>query len=125
MRKNQFINLIVEWRFNRVEIVSTDGNKITTTANIEMQLILKIEETNNENKYFVLPIVYIMIHMDVTQNSTNNIRTNKLQLIHAKLSNICFFLDIHFDTFLFRLNSTVYLEIKPSTTLLQEPPLFP
>lgn len=113
MRKNQHINLIEEWRFNRVKIVSTNGDEITTTANIEMQFILKIEETKNENEYYLLPIVYIMIHMDVTQNSTNNVRADKLQLIHIKLAYVCFFLDIHFDTFLFRLKSTVYLQIKP------------
>ena len=44
---------IIERRLDGVEIMSSDGNKVTTTTNIEMQLILKIKEASNEHLLWI------------------------------------------------------------------------
>ena len=41
---------VVERRLDRVEVVGSDGHKVTTTTNVEMQLVLKIKEAKSQTQ---------------------------------------------------------------------------
>ena len=112
---------VVERRLNRIKIMSTNSYKISTTTNIEMQFILKIKETKDENESIL--ITYYKHHDPYEYFSRLQQQYKDEQAILYLIQNksyICLLLHIHLNTFLLRLKSTINLKLTRTQQKLQE-----
>ena len=71
--------LVVEGRLHGVQVVRANGNEGAATADVEVELVLKIEETADERTHAHPPVVDIVVHVDVTEHRTDDVGTNQLE----------------------------------------------
>lgn len=72
-------HLVVEGRLHGIEVVRSDGNQRSATTNVEVQLVLQIKETRGERTARDTPVVDVVSHMNVSENSAHHIRTDHLR----------------------------------------------
>lgn len=72
-------HLVVERRLHRIEVVRSDGDQRSATTNVEVQLVLKIKEARGERTARDTPVVDVVSHMNVSENSTHHIGTDHLR----------------------------------------------
>lgn len=107
-------HLVVERRLYRVEIVRANGDERSAATDVEVQLVLKIQEATSQFLSANAPIVHVVIHVDVTENSTHDIRTNHLRpKFRAPSLYLRFLTHKHLDALLLGLDCAVHLQITP------------
>lgn len=72
--------IIDEGSFDGIQVVSTDGNEVSSTTNVEVELILKIQEARDtmEKSQQSILVVSVVVEVDVSQDSTDDVGADSL-----------------------------------------------